>query len=460
MRPLAPAFALFLLAAVGRAQTPAGDPLAATGVSINPAHETEVAGTRFPADCCPPAPTCTPRWWVRGEYVFWTIGTGKLVEFGLDAINSDVFNGLLAATGKDYRDVAERLLGDDRTGYRLGIGGWLDDGQTVGVEADFLRVSRAPLTFDLGRNADLNPLERLIPNGDIVLQRAGLRPERGAQADPRLLEFLRRSRRDDRILRALFLLSRVGLPGVDERGREIVIPFGARDLVNGSAQFELADQTFWALDLLGRGRLVQSEGLTVDGLVGYRRVYYTDAVTIHTQATTLARPLLPGTVLRSADAVGTQNTYDGVLLGADVGWTSGNWALSVRATATPAHYQADVDRLAFKTITFPDRRRLAVSGGTYLRSSDLGEFSASGWTVISEVGLRATRTFGENIAVTFGTSLLYIPDAARALPQLPLGIDPDRALPGRSASPQVRALPPELRAVFLSTLTAGLEFRF
>jgi hypothetical protein len=456
MRPSTAFVAVLLLAAVGRAQTPAGNPLGMTAGPVGPTPQGQVAGIGVLPDCGPAAPTCAPRWWARGEVVFWTIGTGKLVELGLDAINSDVFNALLTATGRDYLSVGERLLGDDRTGYRLGVGGWLDDDQTVGVEAGFLRVSRAPLVFDLGRNADLNPLARLIPNGDVVLQRAGFRPEQGGPADPTLLAFPLR----DRLLRALSLLSRIGLPGIDAGGRDVVVPYGARDLVNGSARFELADQTFWALDLLGRGRLLQEDGLTVDGLVGYRRVYYTDALTIQTQATTLARPLLPGTVLRSVDAVGTQNTYDGLLVGAEVGWRAGAWDLSVRASATPAAYQADVTRLAAKAITFPDGRRFAASGGTYLRSSDLGEFSASGWTVISEVGLRATRTFGENVALTLGTSLLYIPDTARALPQLPLGIDPDRSLPGRSGTPSVRPLPPDLRAIFLSTFTAGLEVRF
>ena len=460
MRRLASLVVIVALAGVGRAQvTASADQNPEAGRSADPGAGTAPPGTSFLNDCVSPVESFGPRWWVRGEPVFWSVGTGKLVKLGLNAVNSDLFNGLLSATNKSYLDVGERLLGSDRTGYRIGAGGWLDDSQTLGVEADFLRVSRAPLTFSLGRNVDLNPVARLIPNGDIVLQRAGFLPDRTAPDDPRRLALLAHSR--DHVLRALFLLSRVGLPGVDAGGREVVIPYGSRDLVNGAALFELADQTFWALDLLGRGRLFRSDEWAVDALVGYRRVYYTDALAIHTQATTLARPLLPGTTVRSLDAIGTQNTYDGVLVGADVGWRSGNWDLSVRATVTPANNQADVSRVGAKTITFPDTRpRLTMAGGTYLRSDELGEFSASGWTVISEVGLRATRTFGEHVALTLGTTLMYIPDAARAAPQLPLGIDPDRALPGRSGTAAVRPLPPELRAIFLSTLSAGLEFRF
>lgn len=453
MRRSIPVCALLLFAAVGRGQGPASESTPAAG-------DPSAASASFLVDC-PPAAACEPRWWVRGEYVFWTIGTGKLVELGLDAINSDTFNGLLNATGKSYLGITERLLGSDRTGYRLGVGGWLDDCQTLGVEADFLRVGRGPLTFTLGRNVDLNPLARLIPNGDLVLQRSGFLPDRSTPDDQRRLATLLLLQRRNPLLRALFLLSRIGLPGIDPGGREFVIPYGSRDLVNGAALFDLADQTFWALDLLGRGRLYQADDLTVDALVGYRRVYYSDALAIHTQSTTVARPLLPGTTIRSLDAIGTQNTYDGVLVGADVGWHCGGWDLSVRGTVTPAEYQADVSRVGAKTITFPDTRpRLTVAGGTYLRASDLGEFSASGWTVISEVGLRATRAFGEHVALTLGTSLLYIPLDARALPQLPLGIDPARALPDRPGTAPVRPLPPELRAIFLSTFTGGLEIRF
>lgn len=452
MRTLAAVLTVAVLAAIGRAETPYSESPGVASAANGMLREGNLT------DCGPTTQTCPPQWWARGELVFWSIGTGKLAEFGLDAINSDVFNALLTATGRDYRSVGERLLGDDRTGYRVGLGGWLDDSQALGVEADFLRVSRAPEVFDLGQNVDLNPLARLIPNGDIVLQRTGVRPER-RPADLAVLAFLAHNR-DDRLLRALFLLSRVGLPSIGADGREIVIPFGARDLVNGTSRFELADQTFWALDLLGRRRFYQDDGIAVDGLIGYRRVYYSDGLAILSQSVALGGPLLPGIVVGSVDAIRTRNTYDGVLLGADLGWRSGPWEVSVRASATPAAYEAEVSRVAARAVTFPDGSRRASPGGTYLRSTDLGEFSASGWTVISEVGLRATRMFGENVALTLGATLLYIPDTARALPQLPLGIDPERALPDRTGTPSARPVPPDLRAIFLSTLSAGLEFRF
>src|SRR5262249_23516070 len=76
------------------------------------------------------------------------------------------------------------------------------------------------------------------------------------------------------------------------------------------------------------------------------------------------------------------------------------------------------------------------------------------WAATSVIPSRrgtASATACENVALTLGTTLLYCPEAARAPPQLPFGIDPERALPGRTGTAAAR--PPDLRAIFLSTLS-------
>ena len=157
-----------------------------------------------------------------------------------------------------------------------------------------------------------------------------------------------------------------------------MIPYGSRNLVNGSALIELADISLSALDLLGRVRLVGVEGVTVDGLFGYRRVSYSDGLRIYSTATTLARPLLPGTTIRSLDAIGTGNTYDGVLVGADVGWRSGNWDVSVRATATPANPGRRQPPWGTDRHLPRHPAALTVAGGTYLARPRAGPFRTPG----------------------------------------------------------------------------------
>src|SRR5262245_21706925 len=114
---------------------------AATMALLSPTTRAQTAAEVHPLDLdarglidnpiCPPAESPPPRWWARGEYVFWAIGTGKLTEIFKEAINSDLFNALLDAAGKDYGDVAHTLLGSDRNGFRVNVGAWLDDSTTV-----------------------------------------------------------------------------------------------------------------------------------------------------------------------------------------------------------------------------------------------------------------------------------------------------------------------------------------
>jgi hypothetical protein len=394
----------------------------------------------------PGIPATTPRIWVSGEYVFWVNGTGKLVEMAKATYNSDQFNAILEAGGKDYRDFVETLLGNDRTGVRFGLGIWLNDEHTFALEASYLYGDRGPLIVPLGRR-DLDPLGRLVPDGEITFER-----ERRLGID---------GGRIDRKLLALILLSKLGLPGITEDRREVVIPYGDRDLADGNITFEMADQNFWALDLIGRCHLYAESTVHVDGLLGYRHFYYQDRLAIHSEVTTLARPLLPGTFINSFDEVMTKNTYDGVFIGADLAANCGPWSFVIRPAVTIAYLQADVTRDGATTVTLPERTRLDFPGGTYLKNDDIGAFSTSGWTLLPEIGLRVTRSFGENVALVLGSTLLYFPEVAFAAPQLDLGLDPQRTLPNRPGTRLDRVVqPPELRSMFMTTMSAGLEFRF
>jgi hypothetical protein len=294
---------------------------------------------------------------------------------------------------------------------------------------------------------DLNPLEQILADRTAIIE---LNPN-----------FVPTGDRIDRPLLALLLLRRIGLPAIDETGRQVVVPLGRRDLADGQVTFEIAEQTFWALDLLGRKRLVAFDGCTVDGLLGYRRIYYEDNLSVRSDVVTLSRPLLPGTRLTSIERIRTENTYDGALVGFDLETACGSWTFAIRPTATIAYLNADVTRNGATFVTLPSRERISFAGGTYMRAEELGTFSTNQWTVIPEVALRATRTICSNVALTFGSSFVYLPQAARAAPQLDLGLDRDRTLPGSTGTPQSRNfVPPVLKSVFMGTLSAGLEIRY
>jgi hypothetical protein len=397
-----------------------------------------------------PIPECATtsgsQLWARGEYVAWVVGTGKLVDMAKEAYNSQLFNSLLAAAGKNFKDVGQTLLGDERTGVRFTLGAWIDSDQAIGVEAGLLYFNRGSLVLSMGNN-DRSPLANIIPNSDIILQR-----ER--TFDPTFQNV------DHTVLVAL-LLNRLGVPAIDANRREVIVPIGNRDLINASMQFDIAAKTFCMFDLLGRAQLFDSDCCRVDGLLGYRHLSCSDNLGIQTQVETLAAPLLAGTQLSSVDQIRAYNYYDGALVGIDLAYNCGPWTLTARPTATIAQLNAIVRREAATFVTFPEGRFGVIQGGAFMSGATLNDLATTTCTVISELDLSAARQCGEHLRLFCGTSFIYLPQVAYAPAQLQLGIDPNRALASRPGFPQLPTpTSPELHSGFAITISAGFEIRF
>lgn len=387
-----------------------------------------------------------PQVWARAEYVGFLFGTGKLVEMGKEMYNSELFNSLLAAAGKNFKDVAQTLLGDERNGLRFTVGAWADPNQTIGFESSLLYLNRGSLVLPIG-NRDRTPLANIVPNSDIII-------ERQRTFDPSFDHV------DHTVLVAL-LLKRLGVPGIDANRREVVVPIGNRDLVDANMQFEIAAKTFCMFDLLGRARLMDCDGCRVDGLLGYRRISFTDYLRIHTEVETLAPPLLPGTQISSVEQIRSFNYYDGVLFGLDFSYDCGPWTLSARPTATLAQLNAIVRREAATFVTFPEGRFGIIQGGAFVSGVTLGDLATTSCTLIPELALAASYQCCSCCRLYFGTSMLYFPQAAYSSAQLQLGIDPNRALAGRTGIPQPPTpTSPELHSAFAVTMSVGVELRY
>lgn len=394
----------------------------------------------------PPTLPVPPRVWASAEYVAFMIGTGKMVEVTKEAYNSELFNELLAAAGKDFRDVVRTALGDDRTGVRLRAGAWLDDTHTLGAEVGFLYLNRGPLNLSLG-NRDASPLARIAAGANLTLQP-------GQRFDPSF-DNVRHP------LLALLLLHRFGVPALDANGRQIVVPLSALDLVNASAAMEIAAKTLWMFDVVGRARLAGGQFAWADGLLGYRHIHYADSLAVYHQVTTLQRPLLPGTRLSTLETVSTDNGYDGALVGLDLGLTYGFWTFSARPTVTVASLSAGATRDADSFTFLASGARGHIKGGAFLAGSDVGNMSTSKWTVIPELATSATRLLGDNVRLTLGSSLLYLPDVARSANQVSFGVDRSQTVAERLGIPKLpNPTAPDLKSAFAITMSAGLEFRY
>lgn len=418
---------------------------------VDPSHE--AAGYNEPVPSAPATAPFTPlaapsgpQFWARGEYVAFLLGTGKLLEIGKEMYNSELFNSLLAAAGKDFKDVGQTLLGDQRNGLRLTVGAWLDPCETIGFESSLLYLNRGSLALPLG-NRDRSPLANIVPDGDLII-------ERQQNVDPSF------GHADHPVLVAL-LLRRLGVPGIDENGQPVVVPIGNRDLVDANMQLDIAAKTFCMFDVLGRARLMECDCCRVDGLLGYRRISYTDSLRVHTEVETLMRPLLPGTRISSFEQIRSFNYYDGVLFGLDLSYDCCPWTLSARPTATIAQLNAIVRREAATFVTFPDGRFGIIQGGTFLSGLTLSDLATTSCTVIPELALSAARQCGDHCRLYFGTSMMYFPQAAFSSAQFQLGIDRNRAIAGRPGVPQAPTpTSPELHSAFLVTMSIGLELRY
>jgi hypothetical protein len=443
---MSPAFRSLVVCAIAAViSTPALSQTDLTGESREPlaaaAAPLAVASSPLNAD----APS-GPQFWARGEYVAFLFGTGKLVEIGKEAYNSELFNSLLSAAGKNFKDVAQTLLGNERNGLRLTVGAWFDASQAIGFEASYLYLNRGSLVLPIS-NRDGTPLANIIPNSDIII-------ERQRDFNPSFDHV------DHAVLVAL-LLRRLGVPGIDAAGRQVVIPIGNRDLVDASMQLDIAAKTFTMFDLLGRARLMESDCCRVDGLLGYRRISFTDTLRAHTEVETLAPPLLPGTQVSSFEQIRCFNYYDGALVGIDLSYDCCPWTLSARPTVTIAQLNAIVRREAATYVTFPSGRFGIIQGGSFISGVTLGDLATTSCTVIPELALSAARQCGEHCQLFFGTSFLYFPQAAYSSAQFQLGIDPNRALAGRTGIPQPPTpTSPELHSAFAVTMSIGIELTY
>lgn len=251
------------------------------------------------------------------------------------------------------------------------------------------------------------------------------------------------------------------MPAIDANGRQVVIPLSAVDLVNASVAMEVAAKSFWMFDLVGRARIAGDEFIRVDGLLGYRRLSYADSLAVYHQVTTLQRPLLPGTRLSTLESVRTDNAYDGALVGLDLSMAYGSWTFCARPTATVAALTANVTRDADTFTSLAAGPRGHIKGGAFLAGSDLGNLSTSTWTVIPELATSGTRALGDNARLLLGSSLIYLPEVARASNQLSFGVDRTRTLAERAGIPQKpNPTTPDLKSMFTITMSAGLEFRY
>ena len=354
--------------------------------------------------------------WIRGDHVAWTATTRRGVDLGQELSSNPLFNTLLDLTGTSQTDLVHAAF-QNRIGYRLTFGKWLDPETEFGVEAGAFYFYRQSVNVPL---TSANGL-------------AGLGPAAGA----------------------------IGFPALTGGGGgTVVVPINS-PLVNGIVNFELDNLLIYGIQLTGRARLAGSDWFRVDGLLGLRRMEVEGTLGIDAAATGKALPLLAGTTAATSESIFAESVYQGPVIGFDWQAFWGPLDVGVRPQVQFAFLETTVRRTASAQAIIPGVGRTLIAGGTFLATSGPQQLQTSAWTWIPELELRLGCRLTDHIRLVGGTSFMVIPEVSRTEGQLLFGLPPERLVPGTGGIPQVGNLvTPSRETVYVFTASIGLEFRF
>ncbi len=375
------------------------------------------------------APRSLSRWWARGEYlVFWIkddrtpgplVTTGPVGDPAQGAMGNPATKVLYDGSHLDYRM---------NSGARLDLGLWLDDGQRLGLQVAGFVLE----THTIHGKADS---ERTI----------------GAPV----------------IARPFFNV----LTGQEEAA------------IITSPQDPLGGRYLGGIDVFGDSRTWGGEVNLVHGLMtlgssrwellgGFRYLGQKDQLRFSGSSTVLT----PGTVgfggaaapapdiVSFRDYLETLNHFYGGQIGAKGEWRRGRWTLELLGKIGLGATCQFVSVSGNTLLTDSAGNDVALPGGLYALPSNIGDFSRTRVTFISEAGASLGLQLTPGIRTMLGYSLLYWGDVARPGNQIDRRLDP-RQIPSHLAfNPNAanKEPPPQIRSTdfWAQGLTLGLELRY
>jgi hypothetical protein len=402
------------------AQLPAAGSVPAN-LPATPASQTLTQGCSVGncATSCPTAACCEPcgpagRFWVSGEYLYWTTSGNPLPPLVTAAPNNNPRTnaGNLGDRGTDILFGGQRANNDWRSGFRVSAGMWLDDCQTLGVESDFFMLgqSRDQATFGIANRS--------------IVSRPFFNVLTGRQ-DTELVEF----------------------PNV----------------INGRVSID-SKSDLWGVG----GNMVKNVccdpcGRT-DLLLGFRYINLTDDLTIREDLTSLpgATGVPAGTRFQIEDRFRTENNIYAVTLGFNRERRFSHYFVGVRSTVGLGWNNQSTEISGSTTITPPGGPSTTYSGGLLTQPSNIGRYTSTRFVVVPEVGLKLGCQVTEHTRAWVGYNFLYVSDVVRSGDAIDLRVNTNQ-IPPRNApvtGPAVPAYTGNRTDFWAQGLSVGLEFRF
>jgi Putative beta barrel porin-7 (BBP7) len=374
-----------------------------------------VAGEHAPLPCLTDKDCCKPRLWAGTDYLLWWVKKGP-VDTPLVTFNpSNATAATLVTPGTTVLfGPGNGLSYDAFSGVRATIGGWLDSGDTLGIEGSGFLLERRPVSFSAfsaGNTALGMPVNLPVPFAGLPAGPTAFTNGNGA-----------------------------GIP-------ETII-------IQSSSQL-------WDAEANVVYNLLTNDRVHVQLLGGFRYLDLSENLRLSAASPDAAT----GGEELFQDGFQTRNQFYGPQLGTRLGVSYGRLSAELTALVAlgPDHETLSIDGNSTVTKGAFGLPTGTFIGGVYAQPSNIGTFRRDVFSVIPEARLQVGYDVTRRLRATVGYDFLYVSDVLRPGNQIDANVNANQSGLFGTGTIQSPALPAPLLQrsdYWAQGITFGLEFRF
>lgn len=390
-------------------------------------------------DCCEPCCICPPgRIWARGEVLLWWVDGQNTPPLVTTSPPGTPINqaGVLGAPGTRVLFGGNELNDDMRVGGRFQIGAWLDDCQTIGIQAG---------AFFLGDDGDNFSA---ASNGTVIISRPFFDPSIPAQnaelvSFPRVLGGRVDVRSDSDVVGADIALRKNiccwSCPTCDSCGDV------CGDCCGGS-MFRFAGRNCYRFDLV----------------TGFTYFDLDEGVSVAEDLTTLSgnQVFVPGTSIQVLDQFDTKNRFYGYQIGGVAEIYRGRWSFDIGAKVALGGNVREVDITGATRVTVPGGGSAVAPGGLLAQNTNIGHYENTRFCAIPEFNFNVGYQLTRHLRVFTGYTFIYASNVVRAGDQIDFAVNSTQIPPGNLVGPARPAFTFEDGDLWLQGISFGAEVRF